>query len=55
MPAPETKPECMGCEFARQELERLRVTRECGTCGALWFYVGELPPRPSSSKNCNPE
>lgn len=41
-PLPESSPEthpapaCIGCEIARQERDRMRVARECGTCGALF-------------------
>lgn len=28
-------PDCIGCEIARQELERMKVARQCGTCGKI--------------------
>lgn len=37
----------MGCEFARQELEHMRVNRQCGNCGMIWYYV---PPAAGCKK-----
>lgn len=28
-------PDCIGCEIARQEFERMKVARQCGTCGKI--------------------